>query len=284
LSDDVVKKLVKQLDPVTEQTIRSVYEAANSLSIDVLLCGATARMLVLEHVYGCHPDRQTKDVDFAFAVNDWSQHEKLVQCLVATGLWQRGQRQHQLLSLLKNYVYPLDLVPYGAIADEQGSIRWPPKQEFEMSVLGFAEANSYAMRVAVAQDLVIDVVDVVSIVMLKLIAWRDRRLDPEPRRKHAQDFVLILRRYGEFKFNEDRVYSEVPMVFDRADADVCLVGAWLLGTDVGRRAEALTQDRLRSVFTVRHHLLSDMQATNFFASPESAEALLSYFVEGFQSI
>ena len=269
---------------MTERTIRCVCAAANALDINVLLCGATARVVVLEHIYGCEPERQTNDIDFAFSVNDWAQHDALARSLTATGLWQRGRRLHQLLpSQMSGDVYPVDLVPFGAIENEHGNISWPPKQEFEMSVLGFAEANRYAMRVAVAQDLVINVVGIVSIAMLKLIAWHDRKLDPDPRRKHAQDFATILRKYHEFKFNEDRMYSEVPVVFEQADGDVRLVGACLLGQDVGRRAEARTGNRLRSVFAMRHQLLGDMLATSFFASTENAEEILSYFVEGFQS-
>ena len=229
MNNDLPAALIKPLDEMTERTIRYVCEAANALGINVLLCGATARVLVLEHIYGCEPDRQTHDVDFAFSVNDWAQHEALAHSLTATGLWQRGKHLHQLLaSQMNGGVYPLDLVPYGAIENERGDISWPPKQEFEMSVLGFAEADRYAMRVAVAQDLVINVVGIVSIAMLKLIAWHDRKVDPDPRRKHAQDFALMLKNYGEFEFGKDRFYTEAPSVFERADGDVFLVGAWLL--------------------------------------------------------
>ena len=269
---------------MTERTIRCVWEAANALGINVLLCGATARVLVLEHIHGCDPERQTHDVDFAFAVNDWSQHDALARRLTATGLWQRSQRLHQLLpSQMNGGVYPLDLVPYGAIENDHGDISWPPKQEFDMSVLGFAEATEYAMRVAVAQDLVITVVDIVSIAMLKLIAWHDRKLDPDPRRKHAQDFALMLKNYGEFEFRKDRFYAEAPSVFERAEGDICLVGAWLLGHDVGNRAATRTREKLQSVFAVQNQLLRDVQATSYFVSTARAAEILSYFVEGFQA-
>ena len=284
MNNDPPKALIKPLDPMTERTIRCVCAAANALGINVLLCGATARVLVLEHIHGCEPERQTHDIDFAFAVNDWAQHHALAQSLTATGLWQRGKHLHQLLpSQMNGGVYPLDLVPYGAIENERGEISWPPKQAFAMSVLGFAEADRYAMRVAVAQDLVITVVDIVSIAMLKLIAWHDRKLEPDPRRKHAQDFALMIKNYGEFEFRKDRFYTEAPSVFERADGDVCLVGAWLLGHDVGDRVAARTRDKLQSVFAVKNQLLGDIQATSYFVSTARAEEILGYFVEGFQA-
>jgi predicted nucleotidyltransferase len=284
LRDDEPIALIKPLDELTERTIRRVYEAANALNLEVLLCGATARVLVLEHIFGCEPDRKTNDVDFAFAVNDWSQHDALVVQLTATGLWERDKPLHRLKpSSPSAGVYQLDLVPYGNIANEHGNISWPPKREFEMSMLGFAEANTFAMRVTVTHDVVISVVDPTSSAMLKLIAWHDRKLDPDHRRKHAQDFASILKNYGEYRVNEERVYTAMPSVFERADGDVRLVGAWLLGHDVRHRAAALTCDRLRSVFAMRNELLRDMLATRAFLSTEHADEFLSYFVDGFES-
>ncbi len=280
MRDDPAIQLIKPLDLITERTIRSVCEAANALGIDVLLCGATARVLVLEHIYGLEPDRKTNDVDFAFAVHDWPQHEQLVQRLIDTGSWLRGKKGHDLLPITD--MLPIDLVPYGQIANKQGNIHWPPRRAFEMSVLGLAEANSHALRVAVAHDLQISIVDIISTAMLKLIAWRDRRLDPDARRRHAQDFASILKNYGEFKFNEERLYADAPDIFARADGDVRFVGAWLLGQDVGRRAAGLTRDRLRKVFDAKDSLLLDIQATAFRDSSDDPSIFLSYFVEGFE--
>lgn len=278
--------LRKPLNEVTERTIRCVCEAASALDINLLLCGATARVLLLEHIYECEPGRQTNDVDFVFAVNDWSQHDALARQLTATGLWEskRGKPLHRLSpTALGRNVYPLDLIPYGAIENEHGDISWPPRQEIAMSMLGFAEADRCAMRVVVAQDLVINVVDIVSIAMLKLIAWHDRKLDPDGQRKHAQDFASILKGYGELPPNRDRVYTKAPDVFERADGDVLLVGAWLLGREVGERAGDLTWHKLQAVFDERDKLMRNMQATVFFTATERSEEFFTYFVDGFQS-
>lgn len=280
MSDDAAITLKKPLDPLTERTIREVCEGANAVGIEVLLCGATARVLVLEHVYGHEPDRQTRDVDFAFAVDNWSQHERLAQRLVETGHWLRGKKGHDLLAVTG--VLPIDLVPYGPIANEQGDIHWPPQRAFEMSVLGLVEANNHALRVSIANDLRVSVVDIVSTAMLKLIAWRDRKLDPDARRRHAQDFAWILKSYGDFRFNEHRVYEDVPEVFEKAGYDVRLVGAWLLGHDVGRRVAGLTRERVRSVLDESTLLLVDIQATVFRASPSEAGVFLCFFVDGFE--
>ena len=152
-----------------------------------------------------------------------------------------------------------------------------------MSMLGFAEADRCAMRVVVAQDLVINVVDIVSIAMLKLIAWHDRKLDPDGQRKHAQDFASILKGYGELPPNRDRSYTKAPGVFERADGDVLLVGAWLLGREVGERAGDLTWHKLQAVFDERDKLMRNMQATVFFTATERSEEFFTYFVDGFQS-
>lgn len=278
-------QLKTPLDPLTTAAIRHVVSAGRALSIDVLLCGAQARVLILEHLYSNPPSRKTTDVDFAFAVNSWHQYEQLKAALEETGLWKRGKRAHDLLPAVSGQNLPIDLVPFGVIANAQGDIGWPPEPEFDvMSVVGFAEAHEAALRVEIEADLHVSVVSVAGIAMLKLIAWHDR-LKKEGGDKHAGDFAQILRIYGNLPFNsQDRVYGDdVPdTVKDKAGYDPDKCGAWLLGHDVACIAKYLTRAKLSQVFKRNDKLVTDViNAKSFSRDIDLASDYVDFFWAGY---
>ncbi len=65
------------IDPLTRSVIREVKSAVTDLGLDVFLVGATARIILLENVFGLHTGRATRDVDFAFAVENWDQYQAI---------------------------------------------------------------------------------------------------------------------------------------------------------------------------------------------------------------
>ena len=278
-------KLKKPLDSLTVAAIRHVVSEGRALGIDVLLCGAQARVLILEHLYGNPPSRNTTDVDFAFAVNDWPQYEQLKAALEATGLWQRGKRAHDLHPAKPGQSMPIDLVPFGVIANLQGDIEWPPKREIAMSVVGFSEAHEAALLVEIEPDLFISVVSIAGIAMLKLIAWHDR-LTRDGGDKHAGDFAQLLRIYGELPLNyPERIHNrdDVPdTVKDKADYDTDKYGAWLLGYDVARLAKTLTREKLSQVFTRNGMLVKHVaKASHFKHDIDLAPEYVDFFWAGY---
>jgi len=68
---------------------------ATALGIPFFLAGASARDLVLVNLWGQPPGRATVDIDFAFAVNDWAEFERLRTGLVAAGQFERAPHQEQ---------------------------------------------------------------------------------------------------------------------------------------------------------------------------------------------
>lgn len=276
-------QLKKPLDPLTTAAIRHVVSAGQALGVDVLLCGAQARVLILEHLYGHDPSRNTYDVDFAFAVDDWKQHERLRAALEATGLWQRGQHPQTLTAVNQKLNRPIDLVPFGEIANAQGDIAWPPSLGEKMSVVGFAEAHEAALRVEIEHDLFVSVVSVAGIALLKLIAWHDR-LNEGDSERHALDFAQLLRIYGELPLNyPDRVYEVVPnLVQEKADYDIGKFGAWLLGHDVARIAKTLTREKLSQVFALNDKLVRDAtKASHFKHDSDLASEYVDFFWAGY---
>lgn len=77
-------KIDRPIDTLTLAILREVRDVATELGLEMFLMGATARIILLEHVYGLRTGRATRDVDFAFAVENWSQFQSVKQRLIAT--------------------------------------------------------------------------------------------------------------------------------------------------------------------------------------------------------
>jgi predicted nucleotidyltransferase len=67
----------RPLDPAMLHILSAVNRVATELKLPYILVGATARDLLLSHVFGFHVSRATADVDFAFMVDSWETFRKL---------------------------------------------------------------------------------------------------------------------------------------------------------------------------------------------------------------
>lgn len=63
------------LDPLTLALLKEVARVAKESAVDYFVIGATARDIILMHVFNVPTGRATRDVDFAIAVADWEQLE-----------------------------------------------------------------------------------------------------------------------------------------------------------------------------------------------------------------
>lgn len=59
-----------RIDPVVLEAIRKVDEIARTQNTAYFLAGATAREIMLRHVFGRPPGRRTLDVDLGIAITD----------------------------------------------------------------------------------------------------------------------------------------------------------------------------------------------------------------------
>ena len=106
-------------------------QAARQTHTDYLLIGATARDLIMESVYGITPKRQTLDIDISLCVGSWETFQKFKDNLKTQGLIENPDVAHIMTFIPTNAAddkdqIRLDLVPYGAISDENETISWPP--------------------------------------------------------------------------------------------------------------------------------------------------------------
>lgn len=208
-----------------------------------MVVGATARDLLLYHVYGLPATRATRDVDFAMTVDTWDRFQKLRAALLASDEFAPSQLEHRLFfrTAQETTGIPIDLIPFGGVSEDD-TITWPPHWDTVMTVAGFEDAMAARVRIAVTSDFIIPVVSLASLAVLKIFAWTDRRTSD----KDALDLYRVISTYADAG-NLDRLYDSATELLDKFDHDLELAGATLAGEDARRLSSTGTLTRLRTL-------------------------------------
>ena len=235
----------RPVDVVAVAIIRGVEEATGALQIPYFVAGATARDLLLTHVFGIDTGRATRDVDFAVALSGWDEFDALKGRLAATeGFALTDPRTpHRLNYTHKSGAhYPLDLLPFRGVEEQPNTIAWPPDMKIMMNVTGYEEALATAINVQIDTQTRVRVVSLAGLALLKLFAWLDRGIENP---KDALDLATLFRTYPEAG-NQDRIYGEEIAVLESLGYEMNLVGPRLLGIDVNRLAAPATLEKALS--------------------------------------
>ena len=203
--------------------LSDVREAAHAA--DFLVVGAIARDLLLHYGYGVPITRATTDVDLGVAVAGWQEFGQLRDALLNSVNFDAGRPENH--RFVHRSGTPLDLVPYGGVEREDGTIIWP-EDEAVMGVLGYKEARDSAVEAILPGNLSIATVCLPMLAILKLLAWSERHLyRPQT---DASDLFAILSNYlnGE---NAERLYEVGTHLLDKDDFEYQAAGAWLAGFD-----------------------------------------------------
>lgn len=218
-----IYELKHPLNPAFEPVLNIIIDVTTQLDIPYFIAGATARDLLLFHVFNKDPGRKTHDIDTAILVSDWESFAAVKSALLASGL-SETKLPYRLMH--ESSGLPIDIIPFGSIADKTGEIQWPPEHAVTMSVIGFQEAFDYAVLVDIGQGVSIKVTSLAGLVLLKLMAWQERRLETI---KDVTDFLTILTEYPNVEF--DRLYDDfIPA--EKLNYDIERQGAFLLGYDL----------------------------------------------------
>jgi predicted nucleotidyltransferase len=218
-----IYKLKHPLNPAFEPVLSIIIDVTTQLNIPYFIAGATARDLLLFHVFGRDPGRKTHDIDTAILVSDWESFYAVKSTLLGLGL-SETKLPHRLM--YESSGLPIDIIPFGSIADKTGEIQWPPEHVVTMSVTGFQEALDHAVLVDIGQGVSVRVASLAGLVLLKLMAWQERRLETN---KDVTDFLTILTEYPNVEF--DRLYDDfIPA--EKLNYDIERQGAFLLGYDL----------------------------------------------------
>jgi predicted nucleotidyltransferase len=221
------------------------------------------------------------DVDFAIQVADWSAYSALTDALVKEG--------YELTKMAHRFKSPtggvIDIVPFGALEDEQATIAWPPAGDIKMTVLGMKEVFDTSIRVSLTENAEsgIPVATPTGLTILKLIAWSER--PPEQRVKDAQDLVYIIESHEHIPTVRDECYDDQELMA-RNEWDINLSAAEILGTNVRnvlqpKAAELLSQlfDQGTGKLTVEN--LVEDSCTHPDIQIDRHEALIQAFIREF---
>ncbi|MCH7538337.1 MAG: nucleotidyl transferase AbiEii/AbiGii toxin family protein [Proteobacteria bacterium] len=231
--------------------------------------------------------RATADIDFAINVDDWNTFSALTKSLVDDFGFVRTKSAHRLE--LPNSALWIDIIPFGAIAGDDGKYRWPDDPDIEFSTLGFQEALDTAITCRVADDPVLDlkVVHPAVLILIKIISWRDRK---HYKRTDAQDVAYAMSYYTQLDGNDMRVYDD-PALYE-GDLEMGTVGARLAGRDLATLAPGLALDFVRAFIQEEIGLgndsefLADMMlgSTRLFADESLYSELLPNLAMGIDEV
>ena len=237
----------RPVDAVTLSILRDFDGACRKLGVEYFLVGATARDIMLTHVFGIEAGRITRDVDLAVAIADWQVFDRIKTCLLAQASnWAVSPAPQRLLYRDGDALFAtsIDLIPFGKVENPPGAIAWPPDMAVVMHVTGYAEAHQSAAQVKLGDGRVIRVASIAGLAALKLFAWVDRGMSDS---KDAHDLLILLRRYTEAG-NHDRLYEPGNLsLLEFAGYDPDLAGAGLLGADVALMVDQKTRAKLLAI-------------------------------------
>ena len=219
--------------------LREIQEVSTRMNVPFFVVGATARDIILEHQFDIKPKRATIDIDIGVLIAGWDQFGTLKDELIRSARFSPSKQKQRLIY---NDNFPLDIMPFGAIEDENGSISWPPDHEIRMSIAGFQECFQHAVSVKLSSspELIVKMVSLAGLALLKLISWDD---NPERRRKDAPDLLLIMRHYLDAG-NLDRLFDEGSDIIEADSYDYDLASARFLGRDIANISSPATKAKL----------------------------------------
>ncbi len=221
---------------------------------DFLIVGAMARDLLLHYGQAVPITRATTDIDLGVAVGSWDEFRKLRDaCLESCHFTSGRPGNHRLVH---RSGVPLDLIPFGGVEREDGTVKWP-EDNAVMGVLGYREARATATQILLPDKMSVATVCLPMLAILKLMAWSERHSYTP--RKDASDLFLVLEHYLNDE-NTARLYEVGAHLLDRVDFDYEVAGAWLAGYDALQCVINHSKQPRRVLDAVENVLLTEADA------------------------
>ncbi len=212
-----------------------------SVGVDFYVVGAFARDIWF-NVHKIRERRATKDIDLAVWITDEKQFLDLKAYLVTHEGFE--ERANAFTLFYRNGVQ-VDLLPFGAIEQEDRTVRFDGLGLTTISTQGLAEAYHASHPVTLDEEKTFKVCTLPGLVILKLIAWQDRG---DVRPKDAQDVGYILEKY--FDIATEEIYDHHNDLFDEK-TEVVDIGARVMGRQIGSilSSAPLLRERITRLLT-----------------------------------
>ena len=274
-----------EVDESMLEVLASFSAAAEGVKATWLIIGATARIILLEQIYGWPQGIGTQDIDFAVQVGDWDHYQHLCEYITKNDVFEAERKPTKRFRTKENMVF--DLVPYGGVENEVNQVFWPPDNDDVMTVRGFESAAKDAVPVIVNQELMVQVVSPRGLCALKFFAWEERHQQHPGR--DAKD-IAYLYKHIESLYAPDKLFSNYPRAVEVADYNIQNAGHYQLGYDA---AELITDEEQDFLIELLSNELKDNEDsalcrelhkyTNMQTIEETKNAL-HYFYKGLEQI
>ncbi|WP_211481873.1 hypothetical protein [Arachidicoccus rhizosphaerae] len=197
-----------------------------NFGIDYYLVGAVARDIWLQAINDIKPSRTTKDIDLGVLINDKGKFELLRAYLVENENF--IPTHDNAFALLWNDRIIIDLMPFGAIEDFDGSVTVTGTGFTNIDVPAFKEIYLSGLpKIELEDKHQFKCCTLPGIVILKLLAWEDR---PEIRQTDLIDICEILNHY--FEINDNEIWENHSDLFTDEDVELIQVSATVLGREI----------------------------------------------------
>ncbi|MGE3978094.1 MAG: hypothetical protein AB7F94_10955 [Nitrospira sp.] len=204
----------------------SVYFERKGISF--ALVGALVPAILLSSDIGT---RETRDADHVIKLSTWAEWEAVISDLVKLGFQQgQGEQEHRLYYQTAE----IDLIPYGITDGPEDILVWR-KSGNQMNLTGFAEVFQYARQVEVMQGLMLPVVPLWLFVVLKTVAYLDR--------KYPRDLVDLSYVMEHYEADQARRFELAGSTGFLGYEDA---GAFLLGNDIRDNVSGKALDTMKS--------------------------------------
>ena len=216
-----------QVDDDFYQLLKLFSTAAKKENVPWLMVGATARVLLLETVYGWPKGIATEDIDFAVQVENWEHYEKLCLRLSEQGDLKPLQKPTKRFVTNKKLLF--DLVPFGGVETGIKQVYWPPHKDDLMTVRGFASAYNDAIHVNVNNTIKVPVISPGALCALKIFAWEERHTQHPGR--DAKDLAYLFEN-SESLFPAEEMHTKHQEALIENDYDIELASLYQFGQTV----------------------------------------------------
>ncbi len=217
-----------EVDDALFEVLESFSVAARAVKAPWLVVGATARIILLEKVYGLPRGVATQDIDFGVQVGDWEHYQRLCDFLTQDGASATERKPTKRFKSKQDMIF--DLVPYGGVEDKDKQVFWPPHEDDVMTVRGFESAANNAVSVIVNEKLTVPVVSPAGLCALKLFAWQERHAQHPGR--DTKDIAYLFTHIGSL-YSAEKLHTQYSEAVLVADYAIQSAGHYQLGCDVG---------------------------------------------------
>ena len=250
--------------PEISEMLSALERGLTKYKVDFYLVGAVARDVWMSGINKIEPRRTTGDIDFAVFINNIATYDELREHLInEEGFFPYKGNNFVLIWKGRTQV---DLLPFGAIEDENGRVSTNGIGLTNISLQGFIEIYEEGLpELNLQGEHQFKFCTLPGIVLLKMIAFDDR---PEHRRDDIKDISDILNHF--FDMHDEEIWANHSDLFGEEETDLKELAARVMGREIKKIAKRnqKLENRIMSILE---------RNTNNAANSNMAIIMVEYF-------